>query len=337
MISIVVPVYNVYPFVKECIESICNQTYKNIEIILVDDGSTDNSGKVCEEYRKDDSRIRVIHQNNQGLSAARNAGIQIANGEFLMFVDSDDRIHPMMVQAMYDAMAQNRAELVICSYRMIQEKESKDSLTQKLTIDEREIEVLSGRECVKRMYSSNQKVDFIVAWNKLYRKSMFSELEYPVGRLHEDEFLTYKILYPLNRCVFLNVPLYEYRFRTGSIMGRKDVKRLQDKIEAFEERCVYFEQRCDTELYYETLRRYETAIAELILLLEKTTEDKELMRNLSNQFRLVYEEKIADSEIEFRHKVKYKVFMINRTIYKILKKMNYKKLKNYNVGERKIT
>ena len=326
MISVVVPVYNVYSYLEECIESICDQTYTDLEIILVDDGSTDNSGDICDKYAKKDSRIKVIHQENLGLSAARNSGIEEANGEFLMFVDSDDRIHPMMAQALYDAVLQNNAELAICSHRTFQGAEEKNLSPRK--VEKYTPVILPGRECVRRIYSAEnsprQIVDMTVAWNKLYRKSMFSHLRYPFGRLHEDEFLTYKILYPLKKCVYLDAPLYEYRIREGSIMKNKSVDRLQDKMEAFEEKCSYFERVNDQELYLETLRRYETSIAELILFLEKNPVGNDLLHKLNGRFKLVYKEKIAPSGIPSRHKMKYLLFMGNKTVYRILKKIDSK-------------
>ena len=326
MISIIIPVYNVYSYLEECIESICDQTYTDLEIILVDDGSTDNSGDICDKYEKKDSRIKVIHQENQGLSAARNTGIEAADGEFLMFVDSDDRIHPMMIQALYSAISHNKADIAICSHRTIQETKATESGFPK--IENYATEILSGRDCIKKIYSSEgstrQKIDMTVAWNKLYRKQQFFHLRYPFGRLHEDEFLTYKILYPLKKCVYLDAPLYEYRIREGSIMKNKSVDRLQVKMEAFEEKCSYFERVNDQELYLETLRRYETSIAELILFLEKNPVGNDLLHKLNGRFKLVYKEKIAPSGIPSRHKMKYLLFMGNKTVYRILKKIDSK-------------
>ncbi len=326
MVSIVVPVYNVYPFLGECIESICSQTYTDLDIILVDDGSSDNSGSLCDKFALNDLRIRVIHQENQGLSAARNAGMQIAKGEFLMFVDSDDRIHPMMIETLYNAMQQNNMEIAICSHRRIQEMEVGDIHNQQIVIEADKIEIISGRECIQRIYYDKtpvkQKIDMTVAWNKLYRTDMFADLKYPIGRLHEDEFLTYKILFPLKRCIFLNIPLYEYRVRRGSIMENRNIIRLRDKVDAFREKYLYFEQQNDRELYYQTLKGYATSMIELIFFLKENHLEEKWVRKLNHEFRLVYREKIAGANMLFRYKAKYMLFIRSQTIYKVLQELH---------------
>lgn len=323
MISVIVPVYNVYSFLGECVESICNQTFADLEILLVDDGSTDQSGVLCDKYAEKDDRIRVIHQQNQGLSGARNTGVKHANAEFIVFVDSDDRIHSEMIQALYKAMQQNDADISICSHKIIQENEPKEQTG--ISIENLEnIEILTGRECVKRMYSA-QPIDMVVAWNKLYKKEIFSQLQYPVGRLHEDEFLTYKILYPLAKCVYVKAPLYEYRMRKNSIVSNKSFRRLKDKMDAYKERYIYFEHNDDRELYCEALRRYETSIAELILYLEENHLERDLIRKLNSEFKSVYRTKIVTSEMDIQHKWKYRLFMVSPSIYKILKEADKNK------------
>ena len=324
MISVIIPVYNVSSFLGECIESVCDQTFMDLEIILVDDGSTDESGMICDIYAKKDARIRVIHQENRGLSGARNTGIMQAKGEYLVFIDSDDRVKLEMIQVLYEAMKQYAAEIVICSYCTIQENAPKRFLPEEKKIDTQKVEILSGRECVKKMYSS-ETVDMTVAWNKLYKRSMFEKLKYPDKRLHEDEFLTYKIIYPLKKCAYLKVPLYEYRIRNGSIMGNKNIFRLRDKMDAFEERYLFFEEKEDTELFYEALRRYETSIAEMILYLEDIHSEKYIVKNLKNKFKEVYQQRIAHSQMANLHKLKYLIFMKNPMLYRFLKNMGDKK------------
>lgn len=321
MISVIIPVYNVSFFLGECIESVCNQTFTDLEIILIDDGSTDESGMICDAYAQKDSRIKVIHQENRGLSGARNTGIMQAKGEYLVFIDSDDRVKQEMIQILYEVMQGCAAEIVICSHCTIQENAPKGFLFERRKFDIQDVEILSGRECVKKMYSP-ETVDMTVAWNKLYKRSMFEKLKYPDKRLHEDEFLTYKIMYPLKKCAYLKVPLYEYRIRKESIMGNKNIFRLKDKVDAFEEKYLFFEEKGDTELYYEALRRYETAIAEIILYLEDIQSEKDAVENFRDKFKEVYKERIADSQMASWHKLKYKIFMKNRMLYRILKNMS---------------
>lgn len=333
MISVIVPVYNVFPYLGECIETICRQTFKDLEILLIDDGSTDGSGALCDDFAKRDTRIKVIHQENQGLSCARNIGIEQASGEYIVFIDSDDRIHPEMIQIMYNAMCQYAAELVICSHKRIQEKEPQGVYVKKIKVEAQDTEVLSGRECIKRT-NTYERVDMTVAWNKLYRKSLFRYLRYPVGRMHEDEFLTYKILYSLKACVYIKIPLYEYRMRKNSIMGSKNIRRLKDKLDATEEKCHFFEQKKDKELYYETLRRYETSIAEVILALRDMSSEVVLRQELEKRFKAVYREKVIPSPIAFRHKVKYMIFMKVPKLYRFLKNMDDRRNRSTTVSAR---
>ncbi len=321
MISVIVPVYNVFPYLRECVATICRQTFTDLEILLIDDGSTDESGALCDDFAKRDTRIKVIHQKNQGLSCARNTGIEQAGGEYLVFIDSDDRIHPEMIQIMYNAMCQYDVELVICSHKRIQEKEPQGCYEKKVKVEAQDTEVLSGRECIKRT-NTYERVDMTVAWNKLYRKSLFQYLRYPIGRMHEDEFLTYKILYSLKECVYIKIPLYEYRMREGSIMGNKNICRLKDKLDATEEKCHFFEQKEDKELYYEALCRYETSIAEVILALRDMSSEVVLRQELEQRFKALYWEKVISSPIPFRHKVKHMIFMKAPKLYQFLKNMD---------------
>ena len=183
LISVIVPVYNVEEYIDECIISILPQTYKNIEFILVDDGSTDRSGILCDGYKAKDKRVYVIHQENMGLAAARNTGIQQAKGEYLAFVDSDDFISPLMYDTLYNEITKEHADIAICNFSKF--------ITGKYDIYANSIysKVIYNRgEILDNLYTPLH-VQTVVAWNKLYKRNMFQTIRYPIGKYHEDEWI----------------------------------------------------------------------------------------------------------------------------------------------------
>ena len=229
LISIVVPVYNV----DKCIESIINQSYSNLEIILVDDGSKDSSGIMCDSYILKDKRIKVIHKENGGLSDARNVGIDKAKGEYIVFIDSDDWIDEKMIEILYNIIKKNNSDISICDYFLAYNEEIQ---TQKEDI---EIINLSNIEALKKIYDKDLGVCMIVAWNKLYKRNLFKDdIRYPYGKIHEDEFTTYKLLYKAEKISYTKQKMYYYRQRENSITSSFNKKRL-DCLEAFDERVKY--------------------------------------------------------------------------------------------------
>lgn len=231
-ISVIIPVYNVEKYLNRCIESICMQSFTNLEIILVDDGSPDRCPIICDEWAKRDERIRVIHKQNGGLSDARNAGIEAATGDYFLFVDSDDYIASSMCESLINAARSSNADIVVCNFCWVypNREEINPMSIQNGTIVEREAILETWLKC--------GTVDFVVAWNKLYRRSLFftqEHIRYPVGRLHEDEFITYRLLYAANRVMFITEPLYFYIQRNGSIMANYTEKNLFDYTAAIRE------------------------------------------------------------------------------------------------------
>ena len=235
LISVIVPVYRVEAYLKCCVDSIRNQTYSNLEIILVDDGSPDNCGALCDEMVLQDSRIRVIHKPNGGLSDARNAGIDIAQGEYLGFVDSDDWIEPGMYEQLLTEALQENVKLV-CGGRYDFFEETGE---KKVGLCPEHREVVSGEELVRRIFTW-QRIDS-AAWDKLYHRSLLQTIRYPVGKIVEDVPTTYKIALLAGRAVMLNVPVYNYRHRPGSIT----TAGISDKVFHFPENtAVVWEHIC---------------------------------------------------------------------------------------------
>lgn len=207
LVSIVVPVYNVEEYLIPCIDSILKQTYENLEIILVDDGSTDRSGEICEKYKEKDTRIKVFHKQNGGLSDARNFGMKQANAKFITFIDSDDTISPNFISVLLTKLKENNADIVQC--RRTLRKENLDAGTENEYL-------CSGQEGL-RQFLLRRQID-VFAWGKLYKRELFQDIEFPYGRINEDVCTTYKLLYRSEKIVCLDLVLYWHRMREGSIL-----------------------------------------------------------------------------------------------------------------------
>lgn len=223
LVSVVVPVYNVENYLERCVDSIVKQTFSNLEIILVDDGSVDNSGVLCDEYKRKDDRIKVIHKQNGGLSDARNKGIDIAAGEYITFVDSDDFIHEKYVETLLERLLQCNAQVAICGEQRF---EAEDDLIE-LQPTYGSV-VYGGIEALEMM--CYQKKIANAAWGKLYRKELFDTVRFPVGKLFEDLGTIYKILFQAQRVVLLKERLYYYLQRPGSIMNSAFSIKKMDRI-----------------------------------------------------------------------------------------------------------
>ena len=227
-ISILVAAYNVAEYLDQCLDSIVGQTYSNLEIIIVDDGSTDATGAICDHFKKADKRVKVIHQANGGLSAARNAGLKAAKGDFVMFVDGDDFIKPDMVQKLCDASVD--ADVVICGYQIFPGSEN-------IRPEEK---IYSGEAATIDLLT-NQEDYMVVSWNKLYKRELFDGIIFPLGKKHEDNLTTYKIFPKAKKVVCISDPLYYYVQRKNSIMQTVSVKEHLDiKMEAAIEAKEYF-------------------------------------------------------------------------------------------------
>ncbi len=237
LISIIVPVYKVEKYIHKCINSIIDQTYKNLQIILVDDGSPDNCGKICDEYALKDNRIEVIHKANTGLSDARNVGINKANGQYIGFVDSDDYIDKTMYEDMYKLIKERNADICICNlYNVI---ENEDIKTMK-NIDNG-VEEYNKTEILKEVLLDKKIQSY--AWNKLYKRSLFNDIKFPVGRKYEDIGTTFYILEKCEKIVVTGKPEYYYLNRKDSIVNNVEEQTIIDYVDIINERYDYIESK----------------------------------------------------------------------------------------------
>lgn len=269
MISVIVPIYKVEKYINRCIESLLNQTFSDFELILVDDGSPDHCGEICDDYGEKDNRVKVIHKENGGLSDARNAGFKAAKGEYVVFVDSDDWVAPAFLESLYIAIQGND----ICECEIV--RTSTDSITY----------LESNGETV--LYSAQDALQMLIldrgfhqyVWNKMYKKSLIDDIHFEVGKTNEDEFWTYQVFGRAERIVKISNVLYCYYQRDDSIMGKQyNINRL-DGLEAKFKRQKYLEKKYPAlvptgkiSLYYSCLYAGQMTLKHLSL------EDKEYMK-----------------------------------------------------------
>ena len=237
LISVIVPVYKVEAYLHKCVDSILAQTYENIEIILVNDGSPDNCGAVCDEYAANHNHVRVIHKENGGLSSARNAGVDIAGGRYIGFVDSDDYISPDMYEKLFNAIAD--ADLAICNCIWVDESgtpcEEVPQIKKEAT--------LTREQALEILMESRNNVAYVTAWNRLYKSELLKAVRFPVGKIHEDEFTVHHFFNECKKIAVITDGLYFYVQREGSITGltgtQFTVKGL-DGIDALRDRYKFF-------------------------------------------------------------------------------------------------
>ena len=233
MISVIVPVYKVEPYLKQCIDSIINQTIRDLEIILIDDGSPDACGIICDEYAKADKRIRVVHTENHGLSAARNLGRREAKGEYIGFVDSDDWIEPDMYEVLFEKAVESNADICECNFWF--------GTTE-----------MEYANLVDAVYRGDESLDALfdnrichVAWNKIYKRELFDSVSFPEGRNIEDISIMHLLIDRANTVAVVSDKKYHYRQRKDSIKNTYSASNLIDYADAFLDRYKFYEQNAE--------------------------------------------------------------------------------------------
>lgn len=286
LISIVVPVYNTSKYLRRCIDSITAQTYENTEIILVDDGSTDTSPQICEEYSKKDARITAVHRENGGLSAARNTGIDVSHGEYICFIDSDDFIHPEFIKTLYNMCCEYDADIAQCGFVTTSSDEFAD--------DGKEFRVstYSNIEMLRRIYQKSY-TENIVAWNKLYKKALFADVRYPEGLMREDEATTFNLLYKAQKTAVTEKGYYYYYTNPDSFTRSKYTLKQLDIIRAIEIRLDFYRRNGLKEFYDKDCFLYMARILMHYYKVSKYIDNnREYKKNLRQKFNNTY--KTAD-------------------------------------------
>ncbi len=236
-IDIIIPVYNNENYIEECIKSIQAQTFMDFRLIVVDDGSTDRSGEICDRLSREDKRIEVIHQKNGGVSSARNTGLAARRSPYFCFVDSDDLVHMDYLANMYQLMKDRKADLVICGYHLFNDGESSGDLFESKKNPHIELYTDTLQYAEKFV---DDPMRLVCLWNKLYKKDLFNGIVFPEGKVYEDDYVYYKVLDRSKRTVFTDVELYEYRMQGESITHEKYNPKMLNHIEAKAQQTSYF-------------------------------------------------------------------------------------------------
>ena len=313
LISIIVPVYKVEKYLNKCINSILDQTYQNIEIILVDDGGKDKCPMICDEYAKIDQRVKVIHQENRGLSGARNVGIEMAKGEYLIFVDSDDTIEKTLVKDLYECAKKNNTPIAICGRRYVFEDgtiicKQPDNIEKTFDFKDAIIEM--------------NKFDLfdMSAWAKIYKHDIFEKIRFPEGKLSEDYFIMYKLIELSGKVSYISKPLYNYMQRDNSISRNKNINH--DFIEAAKKQLEDLEDKYPD--LKETLH-IAYASANLTVLDFYIKNEVKCPKEKIREFRNVVKENIiyikSNKNIKITKKFQFYIFLLNYTLYKVIFKI----------------
>ena len=280
LISVIVPIYKVEKFLNKCVESVLNQSYKNFELILVDDGSPDNCPIMCDEWAKKDERIKVVHKRNGGLSSARNAGLDICSGDYIAFVDSDDYLEVNYLKNLLKSSINNDADLAVCGLNYVNEhgellENNNKTLKSKLYTQQNKFDLIFA----------DNTINSIVAWNKLYARHIFDKLRYPEGKIHEDEFVIYDVVdnCKKNICV-IEDKLYNYLIRSDSIMGNK--KPNEKMLHAIESKKIRLDKLKKDDLnYHFAVEQYLSIFIQTFI---KVKTDKELAKKIFYDYKTEY-------------------------------------------------
>lgn len=327
LISVIIPIYNVEKYLPRAIESVCGQTYSNLEIILVEDGSPDKCGEICDEYASHDARIKVIHKENGGLSDARNAGLDAMSGEYVAFVDSDDYIAPFFVEELYRALSDTNADVSFCRYAVVKKEDNSEGERRFRRPKQvefpkpREMFVYDRKHLLFNMYDQNHEdaTYFIVSWNKLYKAGLWEGIRFPKGKIHEDEATTYKVFDRAVSGAYVTVPMYGYFSAPSSITRDAFNRKRLDWMDALTDRIRYFDEKDEKELAACGMRARADGAIKYFYLLKKHVKDfGRIERQLKGYVKEALERNRTCHNLTVSNRIGYRIFLISPDLYKAL-------------------
>ncbi len=334
LISVIIPVYAVEKYLKRAVDSVLHQTYRNLEIILVDDGSLDACPAICDAYAAKEARVRVIHKANGGLSDARNAGLDIAGGDYIAFLDSDDYYAPFFIEVLYEQIRKTDAEVALCRYEVteaLNAAEGPDFAQWLRAYKDGEIDCQTYErgQMLLNQYDALccDATYFIVAWNKLYKASLWKDVRFPKGKIHEDEATTHRIFDKINRGVYVNMPMYAYFSMPDSITRAKfNIRRLQ-WFDALDDRIAFLLEKEEHEAANAALRaRADGAIRYYYPLVKECPREKKAAWRLKGYVKnaLRISRKGQEPQKGFLRpvtRVGYRLFLVAPGLYKLITKV----------------
>lgn len=328
MVTVIIPVYNVETYLERCLESIINQTYKELEIIIVDDGSTDKSSQICDTYKTKDTRICVYHKKNGGLSDARNYGLDRMNGEYVTFVDSDDYISRDYIEVLYRLIKKNDN----IDISMMDKQVVYDNDVPRSTIEFKE-EIMDREHAIKKMLLRDGVSH--TAWGKLYKSVLWKEIRFPFGRLYEDYLTIYKVFENVNMISYCNEKKYYYYQRSNSIMNNKLNKKKLTELDVTDEISSYLMEKyhsCTDEILDLKISIYLKNLYDILTTDDNSNKEfRESEEKIVKYIKKVRKKAIFSRKIPKKEKVKIISFSLGKKcfikVYELGKKNNYKKIK----------
>lgn len=327
LISVILPIYKVEKYLCRAVDSVLAQTYSNLEIILVEDGSPDDCGRICDAYVRKDKRIQVIHKENGGLSDARNAGLDHMKGEYVVFVDSDDYIAPFFVEELFESLTETGADVSFSQYAVVKQEDNSEE--EKLRRPHRaefptpqDLYVYDRKKLLLNMYDCNHPdaTYFIVSWNKLYKASLWDGVRFPTGKIHEDEATTYRIFDKAKLGVYVKAPMYAYFSAPSSITRDTFSMKRLDWMDALSDRILFFRETQEHDLVAAALRaRADGAIHYYYPLCEHVKDVKEVEAAKARLRFYIREALGADKKyhtLSAKTKAGYHLFLNNPGLYR---------------------
>lgn len=315
LISVIIPVYKVENYLDRCVRSVLAQTYQNMEIILVDDGSPDGCPQMCDAYAEKYDRIHVIHQENRGLSGARNTGIDHAKGAYLAFLDSDDIYSPYFLETLYRALKEHHAQISQCRWEYMHGDHIKEAYDPQAVCT-----CFSGRQMIAQLYIQTGAY-YVVAWNKLYARELFENIRYPEGMIHEDEATTYRLFDQARTCVFVDNALYGYFVGSNGTSITRNGFRMNklDWCKANKERVAYLIKKDYKELVVPAVKAWNDGSIDLYYQCQKACPQekgalKEIRTEVRNSLKLVK----GYGTLPWKTRIGYQLFWICPKLYGML-------------------
>lgn len=310
-ISVIIPVYNVEKYIKRCLDSVINQTYKNIEVILINDGSLDNSGLICNEYAKKYNNIKVVHKENGGVSSARNLGIDNASGEYIAFVDPDDYIDKNMYKILHEQLIQSKSDISMVSFSYIKEGKIIDEDNSKIQV------IFTKEEILDKYFNKIKPFDSSFLWNKLFKKKLFDNVRLDTELLiQEDTELLIRIFNKVNSIVYIGIPLYSYLIRKGAATeGRISKAKINTDISLLK---IYEYTEKNIPKYKSiALSNYVMCYFNIIVEIIKNYEQYGMYyENIVKRLKKIYLKILINKNIMLKYKFHVGLILINKNVYK---------------------
>ena len=304
LVSVIIPVYNVEKYLDKCIKSVAEQSYSNLEIILIDDGSTDDSALIIDKWAERDERIKVMHLEHRGVSNARNAGLEIMSGDFICFVDSDDYVGRTFVEDLVEVIIRTGTDIAFCDIESERLSES-EAIHKKA-------DVISIEECRRFLYNplSREYVEMVVIWNKIYNSKLFENLRFEEDKIHEDDFLMNNFMYKLSGMGYVDSKNYYYRYNSEGITGEKNCYNIEhlNIIDAYEDRISFALDNSDGEFATVT---FKWALLKLVDYYRHG--DIAMKNTVKGKYKKLF--KKHSKMLTAKQRVKYGLFVISPNTY----------------------